>query len=79
MNEKFCNILLRPSLRRIYHVTEAVEAVVGSIVVVGALTRCVLFHLVCDFKVTRMNVERNQIRALLLHEFELGHNAPWNN
>ena len=34
----FGNIFARVILQCVYHVTEAVQAVVGSIVVVGALT-----------------------------------------
>ena len=35
-----------------------VLAVIGSIVVVGVLTRCALLHSVCDFK---MNVQHSLI------------------
>ena len=44
-SEKFGNILICTSFRYIYHETKAVQAVmVGSIVVVGSLTRCALLH-----------------------------------
>ena len=52
-----------------------VPAVVGSIVAVGALTRCASLHSVSDLKAAQMNVERRLIREFRLHEFELGHNA----
>ena len=46
--QKFCNILVDASLCHVYHVTEAVQAmggtVFGSIVVVGAVTCCALLH-----------------------------------
>ena len=45
-------------------------AEVGSIVVVGALTRCALLHSECDFKVTKLNVQHSLIQELMLHEFE---------
>ena len=45
-----------------------VPAIVGSIVVVGALTRCTLLHSMCDLKVTQTNVQCSQIQ-------EPGHNT----
>ena len=66
MNHKFCNSFVRASLRRVYHVTEAVQAVVCSIVVVGALTPCVLLHSLCDLKVQW---------ELMFYKFELGYNT----
>ncbi len=44
---------------------------VGSIVVVGALTCCALLHSMCDLKVTQMNMQHNLIQELMLYEFEL--------
>ena len=41
--------------------------------VVGVLTRCVLFHTVCDFKAAQMNGPRCLIRSLVLYKFELSH------
>ena len=38
VSQKFCNILVRASLRRVGLVTKAVQVVEGSIVVAGALT-----------------------------------------
>ena len=45
VSQKFCNILVRASLQCVYHMIEAVQVavedthtVIGSIVVVGALT-----------------------------------------
>ena len=37
VNQKFCNILVYASLQEVYHMTKAVQTVVGSIVVIGAL------------------------------------------
>ena len=47
---------------------------VASIVVVGVLTCCTLFHTVCDLKTTQMNMQYNLIWELMLYEIELGHN-----
>ena len=61
--------------------TEAAQVVVKvftlacSIVVVGAQTCCALFHFVRDLKTSQMNVQYTLIRKLMLHAFELGHNA----
>ena len=49
------------------------RAVLGSIVVVGVLTRSTCFHSVCDLKATQMNLQSNLIRELILYEFELTH------
>ena len=43
---------------------------VGSIVVVRALTRCALLHSVCDLKATH-----SLIGEFMLSEFEVGHNV----
>ena len=67
VSQKFCNILRRVSLRRLYHVTEAVQAVVGSIAVVSPLTHCAMIHFVCDLKAAQMNVQRRLIREPMLH------------
>ena len=48
---------------------------IGSIVIVGALTRCVLFHSVCDVKAEQTNVQHGLIWELMLQEYELDHNA----
>ena len=63
---------LRPETQT---VTEAVKpwllpAVVGSIVEVSALTRCILLHSVCDLKVAQINVQHSLIQKLLLYELE---------
>ena len=52
-----------------------VFAVVGSIMVIGALTRCVLLLSVCGLKATPMYVQLGLIQELLLYEFEQGHNV----
>ena len=46
----------------------------GSIVLVGALPHCALFHCVWDLKTTQMNMQRSLLRKLILYESELGHN-----
>ena len=58
-----------------YHVIEVVQAVVGSIVVVGALTRCALLHSAYDLKAAQMNVQCNLIRELMLYKFEIDHST----
>ena len=58
-----------------YHVTEAVHAVVGSIVVVSALTRRALLHSMCDLKAAQMNVQGTRTRNLMLYKFEMSYNA----
>ena len=45
MSQKFCNILLCTSLCCIYHMNEAVQAMIGCIVVLGVLIRCALITL----------------------------------
>ena len=47
---------------------------IGSIVVVGALTGCALLQHVYDLKAAQMNVKRNLIRELWFYEFKLSHN-----
>ena len=47
-----------------------VTALVGRIVVVGALTRCQSLHSVYDLKTAQMNVQRH-----LICEFKLGHDT----
>ena len=53
----------------LYCITEAVQAVVGNIVVGGALTCCALLHSICDLKAAQMNGEFS------LYEFEQDHNT----
>ena len=48
--------------------------ILGSIMVVGVLTRCALLHSVCDLKAAQMNVWRSLIPEVILNEFKLGHN-----
>ena len=43
---------------------------IGSIVIVGDLTRYALLRFVCSLKVAQMNVQSS-----LIQEFELGHNV----
>ena len=54
VNQKFCNIFVRSSLWRVYHVTEAIQtgqwlAGVGSIVIIGGMT-WTLFYSFGDLK-----------------------------
>ena len=65
VNQKFGNILVRSSLQCIYHMTEAVQAVVVTRWdwwYIGALTSCALPDSVIDLKATQINVQRNLIR-----------------
>ena len=55
--------------------TKAVQAMVGSIVVVGMLTHCTLFLSICDLKETQMNMQHSLIWELRLYEFKLSHNV----
>ena len=55
--------------------TKAVQDVVGSIDVFGALTRCALLHSVQDLKAPQINMWRRLIRELMLLEFKLSHKA----
>ena len=44
---------------------------VGSITVIGALARCVLFHSVSDLKFTHMNAQESLVREFTLYNFKL--------
>ena len=50
-------------------------AVIGSIVIVGALTRYALLYFVYVFRAAKMNLKYNLILELMPNEFELCHNA----
>ena len=50
---KFGNILVHASLQHIYCVIKGVQAMVGTIMVVSALTHALLH---CNLKTTKMNV-----------------------
>ena len=52
--------------------TEAVHAVVDSIVIVGVLICWALIHYVYDLKVVKTNVQRSLSRALMVYDVELG-------
>ena len=47
----------------------------GSIIVVGVLTRCALIHYVCDLKVSQMDVPSRLNQKRTLYEFKLDHKA----
>ena len=50
VSQKFCNILVEcASLQCVYHITEAIQAMVGSIII-GVLTSSALLHSMCDLK-----------------------------
>ena len=51
----------------------SVSTVVDSIVVVGALTCCALFHSVCDLKASQMNMQSSLIRGFMLYKFKHPH------
>ena len=48
------------NLRRVHHVTEAVQAVVGSIAGDAVLKRCALLRSMWDLKAPQMNVQRGR-------------------
>ena len=66
MSQKFCSILVGASL----HVTKTVQAVIGSIVVVGVLTCYALLHSMFDLKAAQMNVKHILIQELILYKFK---------
>ena len=45
--------------------------IVGSIVLVGAFTHCVLLLLICNLKATEMNVQCSLIQELIIYKFIL--------
>ena len=80
MSQKFCNIFCilihgayipRSKQFKLCYV----PVVVGSVVVVGVLTRCALLHYVCNLKTAQITVQRGLILKLMLSGFELGYNA----
>ena len=48
---------------------------VGSMAVVGMLTRCAKIHTMCGLKTTQMNFQRSLIPEHKPYDFELGQNA----
>ena len=52
-----------------------VYTIVDSIEVFGVLTCCALLHSMYDLKAAQMNMQCSLIWELMLHKFELGHNA----
>ena len=48
---------------------------VGSIVVVGALTPCAFLRCLYDLKAVRMNVQSSLIQELILYEFKMDHST----
>ena len=51
-----------------------VPSVVGSIMVICALTCCEMLHTMCDLKVTQMKMQRSLIQEVMFYKFKLGHN-----
>ena len=75
VSQKFCCILVLANLTRpILFKPWYVAAVVGSITVGGALTRCALLLSMCDLKSAQMNVRCRRIQELMLYGAKLGHN-----
>ena len=52
-----------------------IPTLVGSIMIVAALTHCELLHSVCDLKTTQMNMQHNLIWELMLYKLKLVHNV----
>ena len=52
-----------------------VPIVVGSIVLVSALTYCALLHFMFDLKASQINEQHSLIQKLMFYKFKLGHNA----
>ena len=73
VSQEFCNILVHASLQHIYHMTETVQSVEGTIVVVNTMTCSALLHFSCDFKATQINMQCNLIWEFMFYEFKLGH------
>ena len=66
----FWNILARARLGHMYHMTKAVQsAMVGSMVVFGALTYCALLHPICYLKTAQMNMQDSLIQEVILYKF----------
>ena len=75
MSQKFCHILVvHASLWYIYNVTNDVT-VIGSFVVVGALTHHELIHSAYDLKAAQMNLLSSLIWKFMLYMFKLSHNT----
>ena len=65
----FRNILVvQDSLRRAYHMIGAVQVVVVSTMVAGALSRCALLHSACDLKAAQMNERRSLFRGPIVSQ-----------
>ena len=52
-----------------------VSAIIGSILVVGALTHCTFLYSMYDLKAAQINVQCILIQELMLYKFEMGHNV----
>ena len=52
-----------------------VPTLVGSIMVVGVLTRSALLHSMCDLKTTQMNMHHSLIQELIYYKFKIALNA----
>ena len=55
--------------------TEAVQAVVGTIMIVGALMHYESLHSMCDLKAAQINVQCSLNWEFMLYKFEQSHNA----
>ena len=76
VSQKSYNILVHANFWHSYIVTKSVwpVEVVGSILLVGALTHCTILHFMCDLKMTP-KVWCSLIQKLKLYKFELGQNV----
>ena len=72
--QKFCNIFVDASLQCIYQITKAVQAVVGSVKAVGALTHCLNASLHMWFK-SHTDEHAKLPKLETLASSKLGHNA----
>ena len=55
MTLKFCNILVCTSLWDVYYITKAVQAVIGRMLAIGALTLCSWLASMCGLKAVQIN------------------------
>ena len=53
----------------------SVDVFIGSVMVVGVLTRCALLHFVCDLKSQQINVYWSLFKELIIFKFDQDHNA----
>ena len=71
LSQKLCNLLVQASLWHIYHVTKAVQAVLGN----GMLWHTMYCFTLYDLKVAQMNVQFHLIQKIMFYKLELSHNT----